>query len=124
MIMTKITNLNILAKENLDDFLFLKFNGKETLNLEPNIKHLPGMVREVSATFVATTQSLCPGGGASKIFPCLSDPSREYSGRTQRGVDNLARRSSNCVKKTILFKTKLNSEISLTLLHEEQKVKA
>lgn len=63
------------------------------------------MVSEVSATLVATTQSLCPGGGDSKIFACLSEPRREYSGRTQRGVDNLERRSSNCGKNKQFIKT-------------------
>jgi hypothetical protein len=38
------------------------------------------MVRDVSATLVATTTRRVPAGGGSKTFICLSDESNEYKG--------------------------------------------
>lgn len=43
---------------------------------------IPGIVNDVSATFVETTTRRCPGGGGSKTRICLSLGKREYSGTT------------------------------------------
>jgi hypothetical protein len=41
---------------------------------------IPGMVRDVSATLVATTTKRVPAGGGSNTFICFSEGSKEYSG--------------------------------------------
>ena len=41
---------------------------------------MPGIVREVSATLVATTTKRVPAGGGSNTFICLSEESNEYNG--------------------------------------------
>ena len=41
---------------------------------------IPGMVRDVSATLVATTTRRVPVGGGSNTFICFSVGSKEYNG--------------------------------------------
>jgi hypothetical protein len=41
---------------------------------------IPGMVRDVSATFVATTTRRVPAGGGSNTFICFSVGNNEYKG--------------------------------------------
>lgn len=45
-----------------------------------------GIVREVSATLVATTHNRYPSGGCLNTFPCSAGGSIEYKGKTHRGL--------------------------------------
>jgi hypothetical protein len=48
---------------------------------------MPGMVRDVSATFVATTTRRDPAGGGSNTFICFSVGNNEYNGTICIGTE-------------------------------------
>jgi hypothetical protein len=48
---------------------------------------IPGMVRDVSATLVATTTKRVPVGGGSNTFICFSVGNNEYNGMICIGAD-------------------------------------
>jgi hypothetical protein len=48
---------------------------------------IPGIVRDVSATLVATTTRRVPAGGGSNTFICFSVGSKEYNGMICMGTE-------------------------------------